>query len=117
LGRDESVLSGDPPDSQHQPPLSSLKSLFYYDDKNTLPEKTRSPNKAVDLKTTLRYRWNYQNRAFARKFAALLTFSDITFPTRDLPHHHISQFVAQQRLNADSRKQNPNPPLSSQKQF
>ena len=117
MGRDKSGLSGDPPDSQHQPHLLPLKNLFYYDDETTLTEKSLWQNKAVDLKTTLRYRWTHQNRAFAREFPAPPIFSDTTFQTHDLSCRHTSQFVAQQRFNADSRTQNSNLPLSRQQQF
>ena len=66
----ESGLSGDPPDSQDQPPQLPLKILSYYDDENTPTQKTLGQNKAVDLKTTLGYRWKHQNMAFAREIFA-----------------------------------------------
>ena len=117
MDRDESGLSGDPPDSQHQPPLLLLKILFYYDGENAPTGKTLWQNKAVDLKTMLGYRWTHQNRAFAREFPAPPIFSDTTFQTHDLSCRHTSQFVAQQRFNADSRTQNSNLPFSRQQQF
>ncbi len=83
-------VSGDPPDPQGQPPPLPFKILFYYGGKNTPTRKRLRQNKVVDLKSASMYRWNRQNRAFARRFPASPLFSDITCPTTFLPDDHFA---------------------------
>ena len=78
---DRFCWSGNPLDSQGQPPPLPRKILLYLIGETLETEKYLWQNKRVDLKSSVRYRWNRQNRAFARRLSIPRVFSDITFPT------------------------------------